>query len=216
MNDFLFLVLPYVALTLFIVVPIIRRRRGGFAFTTRASGFFERPSLGIAVLAFHWGIITVFVMHLLGYVGGVRNNTGLIDIFHWVGLIAGLALLYGASLALLRRLLVPEMRAMSWVEDYVILVLVIAVVATGLYPVIADKSFGLSMLVAPWVKGVLTFSPEVGGMAGMAAISKAHVSLGMVFIAYFPFTKLVHVWTYPFTYLRRPFVSLRSYRKAMS
>ncbi len=214
MNEFFFIVLPYVALTLFIVVPIIRRRRGGFAFTTRASGFLERPSIGIASTTFHWGIITLFVAHIMGLIGGLAMSTSWIDAFHWIGLFAGLFTLYGVTLALIRRFVVPEMRAVSRVDDYLVLILLIVIVILGLYPVIVDKTFGLSLTVAPWARDIITLSPEVGEMAGLPLITKLHIILGMVFIGYFPFTKLVHVWTIPLRYLVRPYQSMRTYRRA--
>lgn len=213
MNEFFFIVLPYVVLTLFIVIPIIRRRRGGFAFTTRASGFLERPSIGIASTSFHWGIILLFIAHLMGLIAGLALATSWLDAFHWTGLAAGLAALYGASLALVRRIVVPELRVTSRVDDYVVLCLLITIICLGLYPVIVDKSFGISMTVAPWVKSIVTLSPEVGGMAGLPIVTKIHIILGMVFIGYFPFTKLVHMWTVPLGYLVRPYQSVRTFRK---
>lgn len=216
MDSFFFTVFPYVALTLFVVVPIVRRRSGGFRFTTRASGFFERPSMGIAALALHWGILTLFLAHICGYIGGVRLSSGWVDVFHWVGLVAGMVTLYGASLALIRRLMVPELRATSQIDDYLVLCFLIPILVTGLYPVIADKTFGISYTVAPWVRDVLTLDPEVGAMAGLATITKVHIILSMAFFAYFPFTKMVHVWTVPLRYFVRPYQSIRSYQRAMS
>jgi len=214
MNEFFFIVFPYIALTLFIVVPIIRRRRGGFGFTTRASGFFERPSMGIASVALHWGIITLFAAHILGLIGGLTMSTAWVDAFHWIGLAAGLVTIYGVVLALIRRIVVPELRAASRSDDYLVLALLVLILFTGLYPVVVDKTFGLSMTVAPWAEGIVTFSPEVSGMAGLPLITKLHVILGTTFIAYFPFTKLVHVWTVPLGYLVRPYQSMRTYRRA--
>lgn len=214
MNEFFFIVYPYIALTLFIVVPIIRRRRGGFGFTTRASGFFERPSMGIASFTFHWGIIILFAAHICGLIGGLTLSTAWIDAFHWIGLAAGLAALYGASLALIRRIVVPELRASSRHDDYLVLALLIPILVLGLYPVVVDKTFGLSMTAAPWAESIVTLSPEIGGMAGLALITKLHVILATTFIAYFPFTKLVHMWTIPLGYLARPYQSMRTYRRA--
>lgn len=213
MNNFFFEVFPYIALTLFVGVPIIRRSFGGFRFSTRASGFFERPAMGIASLAFHWGIITLFVAHLCGFIGGLITSAGWVDIFHWVGLVAGVTALYGLILALLRRVVVAEMRAVSQVDDYLVLLLLISIVITGLYPVIAAKTFGLSYTVAPWVKSVLTLSPQVGAVGGLALISKLHLILSMTFFAYFPFTKMVHIWTVPLSYFVRPYQSMRTYRR---
>ncbi len=214
MDNFFFMVFPYIALTLFIVVPIVRRWFGGFRFTTRASGFFERPSMGVAALAIHWGIIALIAAHVCGLIGGLITSAGWVDVFHWLGLVAGMVVLYGFCLALIRRLVVREMRVTSQVDDYLVLILLISIVVTGLYPVIADKTFGLSFSVATWVEGIFTMSPQVGAMAGLATISKLHLILNMVFLAYFPFTKMVHMWTVPLRYFVRPYQTIRTYRKA--
>lgn len=217
MNEFLFAVLPYIALTLFLVVPVIRRISGGFTYTTRASGFIERQSMGIAALCFHWGIFALFAAHLLGLIGSLATKSSFIDWFHWLGLIAGSFVVYGFALALIRRILIPEMRAMSQPDDYVVLVLLLIIVCSGLYPVIADKSFGLSGIVGPWVKSLYwTFSPETAGMASLPVLAKVHISTALVLFAYFPFTKLVHMWSYPFRYFVRPFQSMRTYKRVMS
>ena len=55
MDRFFFTVYPYIALTLFIVVPIVRYRFAGFRWSTRASGFFERPAIGIAAMCIGQG-----------------------------------------------------------------------------------------------------------------------------------------------------------------
>ena len=216
MDRFFFTIYPYIALTLFIVVPIIRHRFSGFRWTTRASGFFERPSMGVAALAIHWGLITLIVGHTLGLIGGLAIKSSWVDLFHWIGLAGGVVAFYGFCLALIRRIVVRELRVVSQVDDYLVLCLLVVIAFTGLFPVISDKSFGLSYTVAPWVKHIFTLSPEVGGMAGLATISKVHIVMAFTFLAYFPFTKMVHMWTLPLGYLVRPYQTMRSYRKAMT
>jgi nitrate reductase gamma subunit len=216
MDEFFFSVLPYIALTLFIVVPIVRHRFGGFRWTTRASGFFERPGMGIAAMALHWGIFILFVGHLLGFIGGLATQAAWVDAFHWIGVVGGILAFYGFTLALVRRIVVREMRAVSQVDDYVVLVLLTAISFTGLYPVLADKSFGLSYTVGPWLGDILLLRPEVGAMAGLALISKIHIILAFTFLAYFPFTKMVHMWTVPLGYLWRPYQTMRTYRRVMT
>lgn len=216
MNEFFFVVLPYIALTLFIVVPIIRRRRSGFAFTTRASGFIERPSMGIAALCIHWGLITLFTAHLFGFIGGLMTDQEVLKIFKWLGLAGGVVAIYGFTLALLRRILIPEMRAISQVDDYVVLVMLLVILFCGIWPVIVDKQFGLSIIVSEWAKGIWTLSPEYVGMAGLPLLNKIHIITVMLLGAYFPFTKLVHMWTVPLSYFSRPYQSMRTYRRVAS
>ena len=78
MNDYLgssyliWGVFPYVALTLFFVVPFIRMVYRPFGMSTRASGIFlGRDILGLAAHLLHWGIFLVFFGHLAGLIGGI-------------------------------------------------------------------------------------------------------------------------------------------------
>ncbi len=48
-------------------------------------------------------------------------------------------------------------------------------------------------------------------IAGAPLINKLHIIVALCFFAYFPCTKLVHVISYPFGYITRPFISMRKY-----
>jgi nitrate reductase gamma subunit len=48
-------------------------------------------------------------------------------------------------------------------------------------------------------------------IAGVPLINKLHIIFALLFFAYLPFTKLVHIFSYPFGYITRPFISMRRY-----
>ncbi len=48
-------------------------------------------------------------------------------------------------------------------------------------------------------------------VTGAPFVVKLHMIVIFVFLAYFPFTKLVHAFSYPFAYFTRPYISMRSY-----
>ena len=48
-------------------------------------------------------------------------------------------------------------------------------------------------------------------IAGAPLINKLHIIVALCFFAYLPFTKLVHVVSFPFGYIARPFISMRKY-----
>ncbi len=115
-------------------------------------------------------------------------------------------------LALLRRLASAEVRAMSQAEDYIVHLLLIPILGLALYQVVVDRIFGLAYTASSWVASLWSLSPQPSLMASASTITKAHVLLAMVFFAYFPFTKLVHFWTYPVNFLVRPRQSMRTVR----
>jgi len=213
MTNLLWGVYPYVAFTLFFAVPIIRMVFRPYSFTTRASGLFNRRTQGYAMHLFHWGILLVLLGHISGFIGGSLDLDVWVDpVFYWAGLVGGLMTLAGSVIAFIRRIVVPEVRAMSQTEDYIILVLLIAILAIALYQVIFQQIFGMVYAAAPWFASIWAFSPNPELMEGATLLSQIHVFLALAFFAYFPFTKLVHFWTLPVNYFVRPYQVMRTNR----
>jgi len=228
-DNFAFGALPYLSLLLFLGGSLYRgfsgamgaRRgrwslgvRGDYYWTTRSTGFFGRASIGPAALCLHWGLILLFLAHLIGVIGGAYRLPGWIDTFRWMGLGAGLLVLYGLVWAFLRRLLIPQVRAMSQTEDYVVLALLLLIAGLGLYQSAVELVFGISYQVGPWLAGIFRLQPDPSLVAGIPLINKLHIITALVFFAYFPFTKLVHFFSFPFSYLLRSFISVRRYQGA--
>jgi len=225
-DNFLFIGLPYVTAALFIGVIIYRgfsgmmsghrgkwdwTVRGDYLWTTRSTGFFGRASIGPASLCLHWGILTLFIAHLVGFIGGAYNLASWIEFFRWVGLGGGILFLYGAGWAFIRRVIVPQIRAMSTPDDYIVLLFLIVIDGLGLYQAALKLVFGISYSVGPWLASIIKLQPEVTMIAGAPIINKLHIVVALLFFAYFPFTKLVHVFSYPFRYSTRSFISMRRY-----
>lgn len=225
-DNFFFIGLPYVAILLFFGGVLYRglggfkgtlrgkwdwSARGDFLWTTRSTGFFGRASIGPAALCLHWGIILLFLGHLAGLAGGLLNHAGLVEFFRWVGMFAGLLFLYGVVWAFLRRILVPQVRAMSIAEDYIVLLFLMLIAGLGLYQSAVKLVFGVSYSVAPWLAGIFKLQPDISLIAGAPLINKLHIVSALLFFCYFPFTKLVHLCSYPFQYFWRPYISVRNY-----
>ena len=225
-DNFFFIALPYIALLLFIGGPIYRAftgiktanrgkmawsARGDLLWTTRSSGFFGRASVAPGALCIHWGLITVVVTHAIGFIGGAGGWPLLIDFFRWGGMFGGLLLLYGATWAFVRRLAMSQLRAMSTLEDNVVLLFLIVMAGLGLYHSVVQVAFGVSYAVGPWLSSIFTLTPDSRLVAGAPLMVKLHMITVFIFMAYFPFTKLVHAFSFPFAYITRPYISMRSY-----
>ena len=225
-NNFFFIGLPYIAALLLICGTMYRgfsgamsghpgkwemSARGDYLWTTRSTGFFGRASIGPASLCLHWGIIVLFFAHIVGFIGGSYNLTELVDIFRWVGLAAGVVFLYGILWAFVRRMAVAQVRAMSTPNDYIVLLFLILITGLALYQSAVAQIFGVSYSVGPWIASVVRFQPDASMMAGAPLVNKLHVIVALFFFAYLPFTKLVHIFSYPFGYIGRPLISVRRY-----
>lgn len=212
MSKFLWGVYPYICFTLFFAVPIVRMLVRPYSWTTRASGLFGSRLLGYASHLFHWGLLIVLIGHVAGWVGGLLGLPGWVNFFYWSALIGGFAALAGSIAALLRRFAVPEVRAMSQSDDYLVHLFLIAILGIALYQVLIDQIFGLAYTAAPWFASVWTLSPQPELMASASLLTKLHVFLALTFFAYFPFTKLVHFWSLPINYFVRPYQVMRTMR----
>ena len=225
-DNFFFIGLPYITIILFFGGIIYRgfsgmmsghrskwdlSVRGDYLWTTRSTGFFGRASIGPASLCMHWGILILFITHVVGLIGGAYNLASWVDFFRWVGLSAGILFLYGIVWALLRRITNPQVRAMSTPDDYIILLFLITIGGFGLYQSAIELVFGISYSVGPWIGSIFKLQPDISMISGAPLINKLHIISALIFFAYLPFTKLVHIFSYPFGYITRPFISMRKY-----
>ncbi len=151
---------------------------------------------------FHWGIWVALLGHLSMIVP--PQQLGISKEMHkaialYVGGAAGVAALVGLILLLMRRLVRPDVRRLSFLDDWFALILLIALVALGniqtfvIHPPYMET-------VAPWVKSVLMGSPRLDLAAQWDLVTKLHVLLALIFIAYVPLGKLIH----PFSFLAMP------------
>ncbi|MDP7547368.1 MAG: respiratory nitrate reductase subunit gamma, partial [Alphaproteobacteria bacterium] len=58
---------------------------------------------------------------------------------------------------------------------------------------------------------VFKLQPDISMIVGVPLVNKLHLIVALLFFAYLPFTKLVHIFSYPFGYIARPFISMRKY-----
>ena len=225
-DNFFFIGLPYITIVLFFGGIIYRgfssamsthrgkwdwTARGDYLWTTRSTGFFGRASIGPAALCLHWGIIILFFGHLIGFIGGAYSFASWVDFFRWAGLGGGILLLYGLCWALVRRMAIPQVKAMSTPDDYVVLLFLILIGGFGLYQSTVEMAFGVSYSAGPWIAGIFKLQPDASTISGAPLVNQLHIIFALLFFVYLPFTKLVHVFSYPFGYITRPFISMRRY-----
>jgi nitrate reductase gamma subunit len=60
------------------------------------------------------------------------------------------------------------------------------------------------VVFTPYLVSILTFQPDVSLVAPLPWLIKLHVVNFFVLLVAFPFSRLIHIVTYPFAYLVRP------------
>ncbi|MBZ5497237.1 MAG: sulfate reduction electron transfer complex DsrMKJOP subunit DsrM [Acidobacteriia bacterium] len=156
----------------------------------------EEKFLWLGALAFHWSFLIIFLRHLRFFmepVPGLVLVLQSLDGFFQVGtpvlyltdVIIIIALVY----LLLRRLRNPQLRYISLFTDYFALCMLLGLAATGIWMRYLAKVDILP--IKEIAVGLVTFSPRIP--EGAAPLFNAHLLLVCTLLAYFPFSKLMHL-----------------------
>lgn len=223
-DIFLWVIIPYISLTLFIVGHIYRYKVDRFSWTAKSSQFLEQKRLRWGSLLFHWGIIFVFFGHVAGILIPKQwfDRIGITDdLYHFgaivFGGIAGIAVVIGGFLLFLRRISVKRVQENSSTSDFVSLILLGIVVLVGFTNTAGytatGGSFDYRVIIGPWAREILTFRPSteiIQQMADAPIGFQAHIITAFILFAVWPFTRLVHVFSLPLKYLNRRHIIFRS------
>lgn len=158
--------------------------------------FSESKFLWLAALAFHWTFLFILLRHLRFFLEPVPGCVLIaqeLDGFFQIGTpvlyITDLVIVAALAFLLIRRLTDIQVRYISLLADYFTLFLLLGLVISGIflrYFIKTDIS-GIKELAI----GLVTFSPAVP--AGISPIFFIHIFLLSVLVAYFPFSKLMHM-----------------------
>lgn len=220
LNEFLFGYYPYFAGTVFLVGSLVRYDRDQYTWKASSSQMLSNRLFRMGSVLFHVGILGLFFGHLFGLLtphwayqlfisAPVKQFMAVV-----VGGVLGTLCLVGLTILLYRRLTDPRVRATSSVMDIVVLLLIYEQLLLGLLtlPVSLNHLDGHNMLVlAEWAQRIVTFQGGAAQLvAGVDIIFKVHLFLGMTLFLLFPFTRLVHIWSVPLGYVKRPYQVVRA------
>jgi nitrate reductase gamma subunit len=220
MNELLFVIFPYVCLTVFVVGHAWRYRYDKFGWTTRSSQLYEKRLLRIGSPLFHFGIIGVFLGHVMG-LGVPKSWTGAVGItegiYHFmavsIGSVAGLATVVGMAILIYRRRVTGPVFSATTKMDKVMYLFLATVIFLGLWNTVVSNIFGhydYREGVSIWFRGIFRFDPHPELMADAPIGFQLHGLIAFALFALWPFTRLVHVFSAPLGYLTRPYIVYRS------
>jgi nitrate reductase gamma subunit len=212
-NEFLFGYYPYIALLVFFLGSALRYDRDQYSWKADSSQLLEGKKLRIGSNLFHVGLLLLLAGHFVGlllpheiYVHFItpeaKQKLAMI-----AGGIFGTICFVGLTILILRRCFNDRVRATSRFSDFLILFLLYAQLILGLSSIFisANHPDGSSMIaLANWAQHISTF--RIGAADFILEehlIFKLHIFLGMTLFLIFPFTRLVHVFSFPIKYLKR-------------
>ncbi|MEU2296238.1 respiratory nitrate reductase subunit gamma [Streptomyces antibioticus] len=217
----LWVVLPYLALAVFVLGHIWRYRYDKFGWTTRSSQLYERRLLRIGSPLFHFGILVVILGHIGGLVipkswteaAGISEHTYHVTAVV-LGTIAGVATLGGLAVLIYRRRTVGPVFSATTRNDKAMYVSLTVTIVLGLSATVAANLVGggydYRETISPWFRSIFYFQPDPDLMAGAPVLFQLHAISALLLFAAWPFTRLVHMLTAPLGYLTRPYIVYRS------
>ncbi|MBI3752893.1 MAG: respiratory nitrate reductase subunit gamma [Deltaproteobacteria bacterium] len=221
MNTLFFGYMPYLLLATAIVGTIYRYTTNKFSWSSQSSQFLENRALFFGSFPWHYGIVLVLLGHIIGLLTPSTifawNSAPLrLYILESSGLALGLLALFGLIALMYRRLTNNRVKALTTSWDVLLLIILLIQVVTGLGNAILYRwgSNWYAAAAVPWMRSVLTLSPNVDYVANLPLITKAHIFNAMLFIALIPFTRLVHFFVINiYKYLWRPWQVVRWYSR---
>jgi nitrate reductase gamma subunit len=186
-DIFLWVVIPYVAITIFIVGHVWRYRRDQFGWTSRSNQLLERRLLKWGSPLFHYGALAAIGGHVLGILipKGATNAVGIHEhAYHLIsalaGTIAGGAALTGLLILAYRRARVRRVAVTTSYVDLVVYALLFFVIGLGMTDTVFHRVFGAGNgydyrhTVAIWFRGVFALQDHAQLMASAPLAYQIH------------------------------------------
>lgn len=226
-NQALFGIFPYIALSVFLLGSFVRFEREQYTWKSGSNQMLRRRHMVWASNLFHIGILGLFAGHAVGLLTPIAVFDA-VGIGHAakqmlaivVGGVFGVMCLVGLAMLTRRRLTDPRIRATSTSMDIAILFLILAQLFLGLISIpfsLAHAEGSTMVLFMEWTQRIVTFR---GGAAELIQdvplVFKLHLVLGLLIFLVFPFSRLVHIWSAPVGYLGRRYQIVRTRRGAAS
>jgi nitrate reductase gamma subunit len=221
MRTLLWVIVPYIAIAIFVGGHLWRYRYDKFGWTTRSSQLYENRLLRLGSPLFHFGILLV----ALGHIGGLlipESATDAVGIsegqYHFaavsLGTVSGVMTLSGIAILIYRRRTTGPVFSATTRNDKAMYLLLVATLVAGLTTTVLGNLTGhphdYRLTVAPYFRSIFAFQPDVDLITRAPVGFQIHVTLAWLLFATWPFTRLVHVFSAPVGYLTRPYIVYRS------
>jgi len=210
LNNFLFIGLPYAALTVLLVGSIFRYRRFGFKVSSLSTQFLEGRELFYGSRPFHWGVIALFFGHLIAFLFPrsvvLWGNTPLrLVILEVAALGFAISALFGLIVLIHRRFRNTRILAVTSKMDVFVYIMLLTQIISGIWVAFFARwgSVWFASVLSPYLKSIFLFNPDITAVASMPLAVQIHIVSAFIFIGMIPFTRFIHFLVYPFSYLWR-------------
>ncbi|MEK7766653.1 MAG: respiratory nitrate reductase subunit gamma [bacterium] len=213
-NTMLFVVLPYLVVTVGVLGSAYRFAVRPFSYSSLASQFLEGDRQFYGATSFHYGVLVLLAGHLAALLfpetllhwNGVPLRLYLLET---TGLAFAVLTAFGLGVSIFRRLSSSLLRQVTSRADWFLLALLAVQVGTGMVVALTCRwgSSWFAASLAPYLRSLVALNPNPAGVAAMPVAVRIHVVAAFLLVGVVPFSRLVHVLVVPVFYLwRRPLV----------
>ncbi|WP_347349231.1 respiratory nitrate reductase subunit gamma [Nigerium sp.] len=220
MTTFLYGIFPYICFALFVVGLLWRYRYDKFGWTTRSSQLYESRLLRIGSPLFHFGLLIALVGHVMGLI--IPNTWTLAmgisqEMYHLFavsgGIVSGAMIVVGFTILVYRRRTVSTVFNATTINDKVMYLVLGLTIVFGMWNTISttiDHHYDYREGVSIWYRSLFALNPQPELMGQAPIQFQLHAIVASLLFAIWPFTRLVHVFSAPISYLNRPYIIYRS------
>lgn len=217
-DNFILVVLPYVAIATFLIGSIYRYTSRKFQVSSLSSQFLEGKKLFYGSVPFHWGIVFIFLGHLIAFLfprGVLAWNSQPVRlmILEISAFMFGISMLVGLINLFIRRYTTPRLRYITNYMDFAVYVLLILQTFAGLWIAYNYRwgSSWFSTLLTPYLYSIFKFNPETSAIVLLPLMVKLHIAGAFIIIGILPFSRLIHLLVLPLNYIWRPYQQVMWY-----
>ena len=208
----LFVVFPYAAVLLAVVGTLYRYFTDQASFSSLSSQFLESENLFWGSTLWHYGVVPILLIHLGAFtvpkvMGLMHSSPEMLYMAELMGKVFAFMALAGVGALIVRRVRTSKIRVLTTAMDWGVLVLLFIQILLGLWTSIFYR-WGAAWFLhtaTPWAASLATFQPQPEYVTALPWVPKLHILNATLLIALFPFSRLVHLVTFPVTYLWRRF-----------
>jgi len=212
LDNFIFIAFPYIAVSTFFLGCFLRLKNNSFEVSSLSSQFLEGKTLFWGSVPFHFGIIVVFLGHLLAFLIPEatllwNSQPARLILLEVTGFAFGLSAFFGLMILMLRRFFNPRIWAVTSKMDLSLELILVIQIFLGLWIAYAFR-WGSSWFAAdlsPYLWSLIKLDPQISAVVAMPGTIKLHIFGAFLILMIFPFTRLVHLLMAPVHYLGRPY-----------
>ena len=210
LDILLYAVFPYTALVVFFLMTIQRYRQQSFSYSSLSSQFLENRQHFWGMVPFHYGILVVLLGHVVAFlvprsILWWNGHPARLYILEVSALVFGLLTLIGFVSILARRAGNAKLRTVTSVADWILYGLLFLEIFSGILVAI-NHGWGSSWFastLSPYLWSLVKLKPDISYVTPLPWLMKFHFLGAFALIAFFPFTRLVHILVIPNMYLWR-------------